>query len=122
MTDTGIFCTGSDVQFKAGAGRSAVASGSLYTNLFIAQAEAFINTAARYNFTDAYGSLNNDTKYILNDTASNLAAIYVVTYDMSGYTSRIEAEDIINVLRDAALRNIALLKDKQNTDFIREVA
>jgi hypothetical protein len=41
---------------------------------------------------------------------------------MSGYTSRIEAEDLINVLRDAALRGLALLKDKKITDFIREVA
>jgi hypothetical protein len=39
---------------------------------------------------------------------------------MSGYNSRVEAEDLINVLRDAALRNLALLKDKKHTDFIRE--
>lgn len=121
MVDTGIFCTGSEVAMKAGAGASATAKGETYLNSYISQAESFINSAARYNFSDAYGSLNADTKGVLKDAASNLAAIYVVTYDMSGYTSRIEAEDIINVLRDAALRDVALLKDKKVTDFIREV-
>ena len=65
-----------------------------------------------------YASLNVDVKGILKETASNLAAIYVITYDMGGYTSRVEAEDMINVLRDAALRNLALLRDKKTKDFM----
>lgn len=121
MSDTGIFCTGSDVQFKAGAGASSVATGSLYTNAFISQAESLINTAARFNFSDVYGSLNDDTKGVLNDAASNMAAIYVISYDMSGYNSRIDAENTVNILRDAWLRDLALLKDKNNSDFIRGV-
>ena len=110
-----------EVQRKAGNGASATSKAEAYVNDYMTQAESVINTACRFNFSDAYSSLNADTKGILKDAASNLAAIYVITYDMSGYTSRIEAEDIINVLRDAALRDIALLKDKQSTDFIREV-
>ena len=122
MADTGVFCTGSDVLRKAGAHVSATisgASGSVYTNDFIAQAESLINSSARYNFSSNYGSLTSTTTGLLKEAASNLAAIYCVTYDMSNYTSRIEAEDIINVLRDAALRDIALLKDKKVSDFIQ---
>jgi hypothetical protein len=37
---------------------------------------------------------------------------------MSGYTSRVEAEDMINVLRDASLRGLSILKDKKSQDFI----
>lgn len=122
MTYSGSFCTVVEVGYKAGAGKSATSIGSDYVNSYVKQAESFINSACRYNFTDNYSTLNDDTKGVLNETASNLAAIYVITYDMSGYTSRVEAEDIINVLRDIALRNIALLKDKKVTDFIREVA
>lgn len=122
MADTGIFCTGSEVIMKAGHGASATVKTETYLNSYISQAESFINAACRYNFSDNYSSLNTDTKGVLKDAATNLAAIYVVTYDMSGYTTRIEAEDVINVLRDAALRDIALLKDKKTTDFIREVA
>ena len=100
---------------------SATSKAEAYVNSFMTQVEAFINAECRFNFSDVYATLNTDTKGILKDCASNLAAIYVIIYDMSGYASRVDAEDIINVLRDAALRDIGVLKDKKATDFIREV-
>jgi hypothetical protein len=30
----------------------------------------------------------------------------------------VEAEDMVNILRDAALRGLAILRDKKNQDFI----
>lgn len=86
------------------------------------QVESYINSVCRFNFSDVYATLNDDTKGILNQVASDLAAIYVVTYDLSGYDSRVEAEDVINVLRDAALRGLQVLRDKKVSDFVREVA
>jgi hypothetical protein len=62
--------------------------------------------------------LNADVKGLLKEAASDLAAIYVIQFDMSGYTSRTEAEDMINVLRDAALRALSLLRDKKVQDFM----
>lgn len=120
MADTGIFCTGTQVGYKAGAGASATPKAEAYTNFYIAQAESYINCFCRYNFSDNYATLNNDVKKILNDVASNLSAIYVISYDMSGYDSRLEAEDLINVLRDSALRSLAILRDKKTQDFINE--
>lgn len=122
MGDNGIFATTAEVGYKAGSGKSATSAAEAYVNSFMTQVESEINATCRYNFSDNYASLNADTRGILKMVASNLAAIYVIMYDMSGYTSRIEAEDLINVLRDAALRGLALLKDKKITDFIREVA
>lgn len=122
MADTGIFATTAEVQRKAGAGASATSKAEAYVNDFMTQVEAEINATCRYNFSDNYASLNADTKGLLKQAASNLAAIYVIAYDMSGYNSRIDAEDLINVLRDAALRNINLLKDKKVVDFINEVS
>lgn len=122
MADTGIFCTTAEVQYKAGAGASATSKAEAYVNSYVAQVESQINASCRFNFSDVYSTLNDDTKGLLKEVASNLAAIYVIQYDMSGYTSRIEAEDMINILRDAALRGIALLKEKKVSDFVREVA
>ena len=118
MADTGIFCTTAEVQRKAGANANSTANTEEYINDFVAQAESFINVATRYNWSDNYSSLNADVKGILKETASNLAAIYVINYDMSGYSSNIEAEDMITVLRDAALRNISILRDKKSETFI----
>ena len=118
MADTGIFATTTEVQRKAGEGASATAIAEAYTNDFIAQAESEINTICRFNFSDNYAALNADVKQILKEAASNLAAIYVISYDMSGYTTRTEAEDMINVLRDGYLRCISILRDKKAQDFI----
>ena len=118
MADTGIFATTAEVERKAGANASATSKAEAYVNDYMTQVESLINSICRYNFSDAYAALNADTKGILKEVASNLAAIYVIQYDMSGFTSRVEAEDMINILRDAALRGLSILKDKKVQDFI----
>lgn len=122
MADTGIFATTAEVQQKVGAGASATSNTEAFINSFMFQAESYINSQTRFNFSDAYAGLNDDTKGILQECATCIAAIYVISYDLSGYDSRIEAEDIINVLRDAYLRDLKLLRDKKVSDFIREVS
>jgi hypothetical protein len=37
---------------------------------------------------------------------------------MSGFTSRVEAEDMINILRDGALRGLSILRDKKAQQFL----
>jgi len=118
MVDTGIFATTAEVQRKAGANASAVANSADYKNDFMTQAESVINSTVRYNFSDNYSTLNVDTKQILKQIASDLAAIYVISYDMSGFVTRTEAENMVNILRDAALRGLSVLRDKKTQDFI----
>jgi len=118
MADTGIFATTAEVERKAGANASATSKAEAYVNDYMTQVESHINALTRYNWSDAYAGLNVDVKGILKEVASNLAAIYVIQYDMSGYTSRIEAEDMINVLRDSALRGLAILKRINTQTFM----
>lgn len=118
MTTT--FCVSGAVLVKAGVNvNAAVADGSVLigttspVDTWINQAENTINANSRIDFISTYASLSNDKKLILEDTCSSLAAIYAINYDMSGYTSRIEAEDMVVILRDAALRGLGLLRDKK---------
>ena len=120
MADTGIFATTAEVSRKAGAGASDVSNVEAYINDFMTQAESTINVMTRYNWSDAYTGLDTDVKGLLKEAASNLAAIYVIIYDMGGYTSRTEAEDMVNVLRDIALRNISILRDLKQQDFMND--
>lgn len=87
---------------------------------FINEAESTINAITRYNYTDTYAALDADVKEILAGIASNLAAIHCISYDMSGYTTRIEAEDIINILRDGALRGLSIIRDQKVVTFIND--
>ena len=118
MADTGIFCTTAEVQYKAGYNASATANVETYINNFVTQAESEINAATRYNWSDNYSTLNVDVKGVLKEAASNLAAIYVIQYDM-GSIGRREAADRINILRDAYLRCIAILRDIKSQTFVR---
>lgn len=118
MAHTGIFATSDEILVKAGENVDANGSTEARINDLCAQVESHINIVTRYNWSDAYATLNADAKGILSEVASNLVAIYLIQFNMSGYTSRIEAEDMVNILRDAALRGLALLRDKKVQDFI----
>lgn len=118
MADTGIFCTTAEVSRKAGANASATSNAEAYINDFVTQAESYINSISRYNWSDNYSSLNVDVKGVLKEAASNLAAIYVIQYNMAGFTSRIEAEDMINLLYTRFRQCIQVLNDPATVKFI----
>jgi hypothetical protein len=119
MADTGIFATTAQIGYKAGANASATSKAEAYTNNFIAQAESFINASTKYNWSDAYSGLNADKKYILQEAASNLAAIYVIMYDMTDFNSRAEAELMCTILYQRALDCIKILNDSKVEDFVK---
>jgi hypothetical protein len=118
MADTGIFCTGTEVQRKAGTGASSTAVAEAYLNDFISEAESFINCACRKNYSDLYTSLNADVKGTLKLAASALAAIMVINYDMAGYPSREHAETMCDILKTLANECIAILMDKNTETFV----
>ena len=121
MVDSGIFATTAEVSRKAGANASGTSNTEAYINDFMTQVESYINSVTRFNWSDAYTGLDVDSKGILKEVASNLAAIYVIQFDMSGFTTRSEAESMINVLRDGAQRGLSLLRDKKAKEFIEQV-
>ncbi len=118
MADTGIFATTAEVSRKAGANASTTSNVEAYINDYMTQVEAYINVYTRINYSDTYSSLNVDKKGLLKEVSSNLAAIYVIQFDMAGFTSRSEAESMIDTLRDSAQRGLALLREKEHTSFL----
>jgi len=119
MAYTGILCTEAEIEAKEGANVSTSVTEAMH-NMHVAQAEGLINCATRYNWNDAYSTLNEDVRRLLSEVASCLAAIYSIEYDMSGYTSRGEAESMITILRDAALRGISILREIKTQTFMEE--
>lgn len=117
MAHTGIFATSDEILVKAGENYDTSIT-EARINALCLQVESTINLVCRYNFSDAYAGLNADVKGILSETASNLVAIYIIQFNMAGYTSRVEAEDMINILRDGALRGLSILKDQKAVTFI----
>ena len=116
MASTHIMTTQAACETKMGENVSANWTEAMTTEAGL-QGESTVNSMCRYNFSDNWGTLNVDVKHLISDIVSSLVAIQAICYDMSGYTSRTEAEDMINVLRDGALRGLSILRDKKAQDF-----
>ena len=124
MVEAGIYTTNALVAYKIGANASATSKVEAYTNEYISQAEAYINVVTRKIWavdTAAFAALDPQVSKILSEAASNLAAIYVIQYDMSGFTTRIEAEDMINILWARFNQCIQVLKEQDSIDYIGSV-
>jgi len=94
----------------AKAGASANISGALLAG-WSDQAEAVINALTRYDWTANYSSVGANFKGILDDTCSSIVAMNIINYDMSGFTSRLEAQTMLDVLRDNYVRNMESLRE-----------
>ena len=116
MTTIGTFVTSGAVMLKAGINAPIVSEAEM--NMVIQQAESTVAVTSRYDWSGAWANLNKGVRDILTDTGSNLAAMPLICKDMSGFTSRYEAETMLDVLRDGAARGIQLLRDTKQQDFI----
>lgn len=114
MTET--LCNSGAVKLKAGT-NATILTASQYTQL-INQAEGDINTITRYDWVSNFSSVAANSKKVLEGVCSDLAAMFVISYDMGVFNSRFEAQTMLDVLRDAALRGLSVLKDQNQKDFL----
>lgn len=118
MADVGIWCKNANIQARAGAGANATSKATAATDVYVLDAENLVNCLTRKNWSDAYAALNVDVKYILMDAVASYCANIVIAYDFSGYSSKIEAQTLIDINRDNFMRDIELLKDMKTQDFM----
>ena len=112
MASAGTMCDEADVALKATKMSDDIDDGDTEeTDVWIVDAEALVCCVGRYDFITNWASLDANSKRMLTDIVGSLAAIMAVNYDMSVFTSRTEAENIINILRDNALRGLSVLRD-----------
>ncbi len=116
--------TSGAVLLKAGANVSSTIStdANLEIEAFINQAEAVISAISRKDWVDSYGAADVNTKLILDQTCSDLAAMYAIQYDMGNYNRLLEAQTMLDVLSDASLRGLSILKDQKGVKFVNDGA
>ena len=121
MADAGQFAQDADILLRVGTNASATVKAAGWFDTIIIDVEGIISCACRFDFVAADTATAIDAKVrdILVDCGACLAAIVGITWDMSGFTSRVEAEDMVNILRDTALRNISILRDEKTQTFIK---
>jgi hypothetical protein len=118
----GTLCISGACLVKAGANVSTYfstgATAEARIGPLINQAECYINALTKYNWIDAYSGLDADRKLLLELLASNLTAIYMIQYDMSSYSSRSEAETMIDVLYSMLQQGLKRLEEEKIRDFV----
>lgn len=117
----GTFATSGACIFKAGVGMNDIfkkASGAAIIEQYLRQAEAKINVMTRRDWSGAFVDISGDVVKILEDTASDLAGMKMINYDMQGYGTQAKAETMLDVLRDNSFTNLSILRDLKQQDFI----
>ena len=118
MAFTGITSTEAQIDQKTGANVDTNFTVSMKINSLL-QAEGWLNSETRYNWSDAFVKpLNADVKSLITGVTSSLVAIDAINYNMSGYTSRAEAQTMLDVLWDIARRGVRTLKEVKVRDFV----
>lgn len=105
-------CTSGAIILKSGLNANATAiASSAILGAFCDEAESEICALTRYDWVANIGSVNTNFKPILAAATSALAALKVIGYDPSGYTSRFEAQFMADILTDDYTRNLKALKE-----------
>ncbi len=103
---------------KAGDGVSSISTSGAALSEWCDQAEGFVMSETRQDWVADLSSIDANKRGILSEAVSSLAAINLINYDMSGYTSRLEAQTMLDVLRDSATRAINTLKEDKSKTFL----
>ena len=82
-------------------------------------AEAYVCGLVRYDAVTNWATIGAIEKALMTEIVSRFIAMQGIAYDMSVFTSRIEAEDMINI-HIFRMRQISnLLKDQKILTFIK---
>ena len=130
MAHAGIYATSAQILAKAGKNADITAFSEAKINEACLEAEGTIHCISRKVFAvdiTAYTAMPAGGKGILADIEACLVSIDIIEHNMQGipatpFNSRIEAEDMVNILRDGALRGLSLIRDQKVVKFITDGA
>ena len=103
--------------WKGGKKISPDVSGAMLSK-FCDMAEASLCAITRRDWITLSGATKENFRGILDDTVSSMVAMDMINYDMSGFTSRLEASTCLDVLKDRISTNLACLKDDSKKEVM----
>ena len=108
-----------EMQFMAG--ENVDATGDVEANHITLQdyAEAYLSNLLKFVLTSAaFTALSATKKIMITEWAARFAGVQLIMYNMSGYTSRVEAEDMVNVHLARMEKIEELLENSDVQDFL----
>ncbi len=121
MGDTGIFATTAEVQKYVPKWANDTYNEEAHINQYIKGWESFINITMNYNWSDNYGTADEDTKKILTLYVCAQVAMDVCAMDISGTDIRV-AEFFSDRMTDVANKVFSQLKENASNEAIKNNA
>jgi len=118
MAYTGTICTENEIALMAGENVDSTGDTEANHNDLVAQAESYLSILMRFNVTDNYAAMDADYKRIFSEWGARYAAVALIAYNMAGFTSRVEAEDMISIHLHRMEEIEKIVKDKKQETFI----
>jgi hypothetical protein len=121
MAHVGIYATKAECDAMAGENVDVTGWTESNINLWCLEAEGLIHCTARKVFATIiadFTAMPAGGKGLLAEIEACAVAMQGIAYNMNGYTSRIEAEDMINILHYKLNRDLELLRDQKVVNFI----
>lgn len=121
MTYTGTIVTSAEMTFMAGELVDATGNVEANWNYLAFYAEAFLCNLVKYDIVTNWASISAIYKPIFTEYAARFAAITLIGYNMASWisgSSRIEAEDLINIHWARCKEIIKLLEQSDIQDFL----
>jgi len=81
-------------------------------------AEGFASSVARVDLVTNFTSLTTNGKQIISELVSSHIAQKIVHYDMSSYTNRGEATQMLNVLENNIVKTTSLIKEGKIKSYL----
>lgn len=97
MAYTGIIATEAELDAMAGENVDTTGWTEANKNLWMLQVEGFLSAAVQYDVATNWASLDGVTKTILSEYTARYCAMAGIAYNMAGFTTREEAENMINI-------------------------
>jgi len=97
MAYTGTIVTEAEQQFMAG--ENVDATGDVEANhQFLANyAEAYLSTLVEFDIVTAWATITAKTRAMFTEWAARFAGMQLIMFNMAGYTTRQEGEDMVDV-------------------------
>lgn len=119
MAYSGTLCTETEIAIFAGENVDTTGDTETNHNALVAQAESFLCCLSRYNWVDNYSSLNEDVRRTLSEYCARYVAVALIAYNMAGFSSRIEAEDMLNIHLFRMQKLETLLRDQKTVTYMK---
>ena len=109
--------TVAEMQFMAGENVDATGDVTANHQFLHDYAAGYLSSLVKFDLITGWSGLTTNIKFLFSEWAARHAGMQLIAYNMGGFTTRIEAEDMVNVHWARMLKIEELLNKADTQDF-----